>query len=83
MVAQTEWVPETYHIEWLKNLFDSLNEGGLWVIPATNHIFQKNGNKLIWKNHKEMDDKDKIYSCSVIIGNLCNIEVIKENDHED
>lgn len=83
MVAKTEWMPEEYHVEWLKSLFNSLNECGFWCVPATNHIFQKVGNQLIWKNHDEMEDVDGIYSCSVIIGNLCNIEVIKENKHED
>lgn len=83
MVMQTEWIPKEHHVEWLKSLFNTLKEGGFWITPATNHIFQKIGDKLVWKNHKDMEDTNGIYSCSVIIGNLCNIEVIKENDHEN
>ena len=82
MVAKAEWIPEEYHVEWFKKLFNTLKEGGFWSAPATNHIFQKVGNQLVWINHDEIEDVNGIYSCSVIIGNLCNIKVIKENKHE-
>jgi len=40
------WNPKESDIEWLRNLFASLNENGTWAIPATGQIFVKHGNKL-------------------------------------
>ena len=47
MVALVEWIPEEYHVKWLKEVFDFLKEGGNWIAPATNHIFQKQRRKFI------------------------------------
>ena len=82
MVALKVWIPEEYHVKWLKKVFDALKEGGNWIAPATNHIFQKQGNTLIWKNHNVMEDEHEIYARTEIIGKCCGIEVIKENKND-
>jgi len=82
MVALVEWIPEEYHVKWLKEVFDFLKEGGNWIAPATNHIFQKQGNALVWKNHDVMEDEHEIYARSSIIGKCCGIELIKENKND-
>jgi hypothetical protein len=82
MVALAEWIPEEYHVKWLKEVFDFLKEGGNWIAPATNHIFQKQGNALVWKNHNVMKDEHEIYARSSIIGKYCGIELIKENKND-
>jgi hypothetical protein len=82
MVALKVWIPEEYHVKWLKKVFDFLKEGGQWIAPATNHIFQKQGNALVWKNHDVMKDEHEIYARSEIIGKCCGIEVIKENKND-
>lgn len=82
MVALKEWIPEEYHVKWLKEVFDFLKEGGQWIAPATNHIFEKQGNTLLWKNHAVMVDEHEIYARSQIIGKYCRIEVIKEDKND-
>ena len=82
MVALVEWIPEEYHVKWLKEVFDFLKEGGNWIAPATNHIFVKQGNALVWKNHDVMEDEHEIYARSSIIGKYCGIELIKENKND-
>lgn len=34
-------------IQWCKDLFESLNDGGKWAVPRSGLIFTKSGDKLV------------------------------------
>lgn len=79
------WEPKPTDIKWLRNLFTSLKEGGVWVIPATGQTFTKCGNKLTLTSKinvgsdeysSEEAQADMFYRTSVI-GKKIGIEVNK------
>ena len=35
------------HLDWCRNLFASLNEGGVWAVPRSGLIFNKRGNTFV------------------------------------
>lgn len=39
--------PEDWHVDWCRNLFDRLAQGGVWGIPRSGLIFEKRGHDLV------------------------------------
>ena len=35
------------HIQWCRQLFDSLNDGGMWSLPECGLVFRKIGTELV------------------------------------
>jgi hypothetical protein len=73
------WVPSESDKAWLRNHFNMLNEGGMWMVPATGQIFLKRGDSLVWTN-EDMGDLADIFTRSKIIGKEIGIEVYRESE---
>lgn len=43
----THRVTKPANVEWCRNLFDSLNDGGHWGVPNTGLVYTKRGDKLV------------------------------------
>jgi hypothetical protein len=69
------WTPEAADIEWMHQLVDSLNNGGLWVVPATGACYQidKTDKKLILVSPPEEDDH--LHSRIVLVSKLIGYDV--------
>lgn len=37
----------TEHVEWCRNVFRALNEGGVWGVPRSGLVFTKRGEELV------------------------------------
>lgn len=75
------WKPKEDWKRWLKNHFDSINDGGMWLVPATGQVFMRRGNSLIWTN-EDVGDPADIFVRTKIIGSEITppIEVYKESE---
>jgi hypothetical protein len=77
MIAK--WAPIETDREWLKSLFESLNENGIWMAPMTGQIFLKRGDSLVWTN-EDVGDPADIFIRSKIIGKEIGVEVYRESE---
>lgn len=34
------------HVKWSRSLFDSLNDGGIWLVPRSGLVYRRLGNEL-------------------------------------
>ena len=73
------WAPTEQDLEWFKDMFSSLNENGVWVVPATGQTFIKKGDALVWSN-EDLGDKSSVYERSKLIGSGLGIDVIRESE---
>jgi hypothetical protein len=73
------WTPTDADRGWLSNLVRSLNNGGVWVVPATGQIFMKRDDSLIWTN-EDLGDDSNIFQRTKIIGDEIGIEVYRESE---
>ena len=73
------WAPTDHDLEWFKDMFSSLNENGVWVVPDTGQTFIKKGDALVWSN-EHLGDKNLVYERSKSIGSGLGIDVIKESE---
>lgn len=73
------WKPTDADRDWMSRMFASLNDGGIWIVPATGQAFMKRGNSLIWTN-EELGDESSIFVRAKIIGEDMGIDVYKESE---
>lgn len=73
------WIPEPSDIDWMKDTYAIIKEGGIWVAPMSGQQFKKSNNQLIWLN-ETVGDKYSIFERSKIIGKFLNIKVLKESE---
>jgi hypothetical protein len=45
------------HIQWAKQTFDSLAEHGVWVVPRSGMIFQRQGRRLVLIDKMPWDER--------------------------
>lgn len=73
------WRPTDSDRAWVSRLLASLNDGGVWVVPATGQIFMKRGDSLIWTN-EELGDSSNIFIRTKIICEEMGIDVYRESE---
>ena len=74
------WIPEPSDIDWMKDVYAIIKEGGIWVAPMSGQQFKKLNGQLIWLN-ETVGDKYSIFERSKIIGKFLNIKVLKESEN--